>query len=121
VGPSHREIDAADFDIAGILSLGERVCQAFARLCQIINFALFYTGRLSDADSQDFDGGAGLNLADDEASFAGADFESDVNFSLMRHDFVLWRWFVEEWIGGVLAGSGSKSRRPVHPQFRIKR
>ena len=86
VGAGDGEKHAADFHIAGVLGLGERVLEAGAGLRVIVDLALADTGAFGLADAEDFDGAVRLHLADDHAGLAGADFESDVDFRATCHE-----------------------------------
>ena len=86
VGAGDGEEHAADFHIAGVLRLGQRVLEAGAGLREIIDLALADAGGFGLADAEDFDGAVRLHLADDHAGLAGADFESDVDFRATCHE-----------------------------------
>ena len=86
VGTGDGEEHAADFHIAGVLRLGERVLEAGAGLGEIIDLALADAGGFGHADAQDLDGAVRLHLTDDNAGLAGADLESDVNFGATCHE-----------------------------------
>ncbi len=79
VGAGDGEEDAADFDIAGVLGFGEGVFEAGAGLRVVVDLAFADAGAFRFADAEDLDGAVRLDLTDDHAGFAGADFKSDVN------------------------------------------
>lgn len=86
VRPGDGEEDTADFHIAGILRLRERILQAGAGLGKIVDLTFSNTRRFGDADAENFYSAIRLYLSDDHAGLAGADLESDVNFGAACHE-----------------------------------
>src|ERR1700722_7014084 len=87
VPAGHAQINAADLDVISVLGLDDSVAHAFLGLRRVHNLAFANAARDGLADADDIQRAVGILIADDDADFRRADFQTDYDVVIVKHFF----------------------------------